>query len=203
MLLPFEPYRTEWKDRFCSISTELVALLYAFDPVIEHIGSTSVEGLSAKPVIDVLVGLHDEEDLDKIPELLAGNHYTYYEKYNDDMPYRRFFIRFKEQPAHYGFPQLVTHETMMPLAMHDHAFREAHIHAIPVASEHWERHIAFRDYLRTHTAVRDAYAQLKKGLVQREWEDGNDYNLAKDAFIKEHEKKAVAWYRENQYNITK
>lgn len=195
MLLPFEPYRTEWKDHFRIISTELAALLHVVDPVIEHIGSTSVEGLSAKPVIDVLVGLHQEEDLDKVPTLLAGNHYTYYEKYNDDMPYRRFFIQFNERPEHYGFPQLVTNETSIPAPMHEHAFRVAHIHAIPLASEHWERHIAFRDYLRTHAAVRDAYAQLKKDLVQREWEDGNDYNKAKDAFIKHEERRAVAWYR--------
>lgn len=203
MLLPFEPYRTEWKNHFRIISTELAALLHAVDLVIEHIGSTSVEGLSAKPVIDVLMGLHNEEDLDKIPALLAGNHYTYYEKYNDDMPYRRFFIQFHERPQHYGFPELVTNETPIPAPMHDHVFRVAHIHAIPVASEHWERHIAFRDYLRTHTAVRDAYALLKKGLIQQEWEDGNDYNEAKDAFIKYEERRAVAWYRSLKNNLTK
>lgn len=195
MLLPFEPYRADWNERFRIVSRELADLLHPVNPVIEHIGSTSVAGLSAKPVIDVLVGLQSAEDLDKVPVLLAGNRYTYYEKYNDDMPYRRFFIRFRERPEHYGFPQLVTHGTPVPALVHDHAFREAHIHVIPVASEHWERHMAFRDYLRTHAAVKQAYQQLKEVLVQKEWEDGNDYNRAKDAFIKQEERRAVAWYR--------
>ena len=78
--------------------------------------------------------------------------------------------------------------------MHDHSLRIAHIHAIPQQSEHWLRHIAFRDYLRTHPQVKNAYQALKEQLVQQEWEDGNDYNAGKDVFLKEHERKAVEWY---------
>jgi GrpB-like predicted nucleotidyltransferase (UPF0157 family) len=78
--------------------------------------------------------------------------------------------------------------------MHDYSLRIAHIHAIPKQSEHWLRHIAFRDYLRTHPQVKNEYQVLKEQLVQQEWEDGNDYNAGKDAFLKEHERKAVEWY---------
>ncbi|MGV2482374.1 UNVERIFIED_CONTAM: GrpB family protein, partial [Salmonella enterica subsp. enterica serovar Weltevreden] len=72
---------------------ELEGLIGFLNPQIEHIGSTSVEGLSAKPIIDILIGLPDENDLNKTVEPLTGQGFIYYEKYNQDMPYRRFFVK--------------------------------------------------------------------------------------------------------------
>ncbi|MFA4870114.1 MAG: GrpB family protein [Pedobacter sp.] len=63
-------------------------------------------------------------------------------------------------------------------------------------SEHWMRHIAFRDYLRTHPEIRAEYQQLKEELSTQEWKDGNEYNEAKDSFIKTVEQKAVKWYNQ-------
>lgn len=77
------------------------------DTDIQHIGSTSVEGLSAKPVIDIMIGVNSEKDLDKIPPLLAGRQYVYYEKYNEDMPYRRFFVKLKAKPSEWSFPEQI------------------------------------------------------------------------------------------------
>jgi len=58
------------------------------------------------------------------------------------------------------------------------------------------RHIAFRDYLRTHPEIRAEYQQLKEELSTQEWKDGNEYNEAKDSFIKTVEQKAVKWYNQ-------
>ncbi len=164
------------------------------NPQIEHIRSTSVEGLSAKPIIDIMIGVRSEGDLNKIPSLLKGKTYVYYEKYNEDMPYRRFFIKLKDLPQNLDLPEIIHQGDEIHEKMHDHKLRIAHIHSIPVSSEHWLRHIAFRDYLRTHPEVRDEYQKLKEHLSLQEWHDGNDYNEGKDPFIKKEEQKAVQWY---------
>jgi len=195
MILPFEPYNPMWKANFDSIQNELLALLKPIRSKVDHIGSTAVEGLSAKPIIDILIGLEEENDLDRIPFLLQGKCYVYYEKYNEDMPYRRFFVALIDQPEALGLPEHIAPNDEIPVRLHDHSLRIAHIHSIPLQSEHWLRHIAFRDYLRVHEEVRDQYQAIKEKLVLQQWKDGNDYNDAKDEFLKEHEAKAVEWYK--------
>lgn len=82
----------------------------------------------------------------------------------------------------------------MPEALHNHDIRVANIHAIAVDNENWTRHIAFRDYLRAHAAIKQAYQELKEKLSTREWRDGNHYNEGKDSFIKTEEAKAIKWF---------
>ncbi|PKF74568.1 GrpB family protein [Chryseobacterium sp. PMSZPI] len=198
MKITVEQYNPSWKIQFDSIKNELEKNIGFLSPRIEHIGSTSVEGLSAKPIIDIMIGIKDEEELDKIPVLLQGQDYVYYEKYNKDMPYRRFFIKLIDRPRKLDLPEIIHTNDEIPEKIHDHTLRIAHIHVIPISSEHWTRHIAFRDYLRTHREIKDEYQHLKEYLSQKEWYDGNDYNEGKDPFIKRAEQKAVQWYVELQ-----
>lgn len=195
MILPFEPYNPIWKANFDSIQHELLALLKPIRSRVDHIGSTAVEGLSAKPIIDILIGLEEENDLDLIPFLLQGKCYVYYEKYNEDMPYRRFFVALIDRPEVLGLPAHIAPDDEIPARLHDHSLRIAHIHSIPTSSVHWLRHIAFRDYLRVHEEVRVHYQAIKEKLALQQWKDGNDYNDAKDEFLKKHEAKAVEWYK--------
>ncbi|MGJ1227277.1 GrpB family protein [Sphingobacterium siyangense] len=195
MILPFEPYNPIWKANFDSIQNELLVLLKPIRSRVDHIGSTAVEGLSAKPIIDILIGLEEENDLDLIPFLLQGKCYVYYEKYNEDMPYRRFFVALIDRPEVLGLPEHIAPDDEIPARLHDHSLRIAHIHSIPTSSVHWLRHIAFRDYLRVHEEVRGQYQVIKEKLILQQWKDGNDYNDAKDEFLKEHEAKAVQWYK--------
>jgi len=195
MILPFEPYNPIWKANFDGIQNELLTLLKPIRSRVDHIGSTAVEGLSAKPIIDILIGLEEENDLDLIPFLLQGKCYVYYEKYNEDMPYRRFFVALIDRPEVLGVPEHIAPDDEIPARLHDHSLRIAHIHSIPTSSVHWLRHIAFRDYLRVHEEVRGQYQVIKEKLVLQQWKDGNDYNDAKDEFLKEHEAKAVEWYK--------
>ncbi|MDN3691235.1 GrpB family protein [Chryseobacterium tructae] len=194
MKVTFEKYNPSWKTQFESIKNELEESIGFLNPEIEHIGSTSVEGLSAKPIIDIMIGVKDESELNQIPLLLQGKNYVYYEKYNEDMPYRRFFIKLVDTPQDLGFPEIINSGDEIPEELHNHHLRIAHIHTIPVSSEHWIRHIAFRDYLRTHPEVKEGYQKLKEELSTMEWFDGNDYNEGKDPFIKREEKNAVQWY---------
>ncbi|BAP33455.1 glutamate rich protein [Chryseobacterium sp. StRB126] len=198
MKVTFEKYNPSWSNQFESIKNELEKSIGFLDPQIQHIGSTSVEGLSAKPIIDIMIGVKDESELNKFPLLLQGKDYVYYEKYNKDMPYRRFFIKLTDKPQNLGFPEIIHSEDEIPEELHNHHLRIAHIHTFPVSSEHWLRHIAFRDYLRTHPEVKEEYQRLKEKLSIMEWLDGNDYNDRKDLFIKREEQNAVQWYLNNQ-----
>lgn len=197
MKLPFAPYNPTWKTVFEQIKTELSRLL-PLDMSIDHIGSTSVGGLSAKPIIDILLGAENTTDLAKIPRLLKLPNVVYYERYNEDMPFRRFFVMFKQSVEEMGVSSVVKLNEEIPEILHNHNLRIAHIHAFVKGSEDWHRHIAFRDYLRAHHEVKNAYEELKKNLIQRDWKDGNKYNEAKDAFLKKYERIALKWYHEKE-----
>lgn len=201
MILPFEPYNPMWKEQFDCIKHDLMLHLQTLNLQIEHIGSTSVEGLAAKPIIDILIGVRDESELNQIPTLVAGKNYVYYPKYNADMPYRRFFVLLKDTPNTWDLPEIIDVDDSIPEKMHDHTLRVAHIHVMPITSEHWTRHLAFRDYLRAHPEVKAAYQKIKEQLVQQQWQDGNDYNDGKDEFIKREEQKAIAWYAQRESKV--
>ena len=99
-------------------------------------------------------------------KLLIKKRYIYYEKYNKDMPYRRFFIKVKDDAGDMQLPFLIKTHDEIPDYLNDNKNRVAHIHILPYNSEHWVSHITFRDFLRAHPGVRDEYRQLKELLVQ-------------------------------------
>jgi len=133
---------------------------------VEHIGSTAVNGLAAKPIIDIMLGLPDFSVADKLVTRIEALGYEYIKKYEDEMPFRRFFVR--------NLTGLRTHQ----------------IHMVEIGGEFWARHLLFRDYLRQNPEVAEKYAALKKQLAEREWEDVNEYADAKTEFIKSVESKA-------------
>lgn len=196
MKITFEKYTPLWKQAFEHIEKELVNAIGFLSPQIEHIGSTSINGLSAKPIIDIMIGLNSAADLDLCPPLLMDNDYVYYENYNLDMPYRKFFVKLKDSPQSLSLPVHIKPGTIIPEKLHNHSLRLAHIHILPLNSTHWIRHIAFRDYLLTHPEVKTEYQQLKEKLSLLEWKDGNEYNDAKDSFIKREEQKAIKWFNQ-------
>jgi GrpB-like predicted nucleotidyltransferase (UPF0157 family) len=195
MKIQFEKYNPNWKHSFEVIKDELIDLIGFINPNIEHIGSTSVEGLSAKPIIDILIGVKNESDLDKTTSPLINNDYIYYEKYNDVMPYRRFFVKLKVTLKNSSLPTIIQKGDKVPTELNEHYYRLAHIHVLQYNSEHWIRHIAFRDYLRIHSKVKNEYQKLKELLSTKEWTDGNEYNEAKDKFLKIEEQNAIKWYK--------
>lgn len=195
MKIILEKYNPDWSVDFQKVNAELNGLLGFLNPIIEHIGSTSVHGLSAKPIIDILVGVREESDLGDTITPLVDNGYVYYEIFNKYMHYRRFFVKHKTSSKDLKTPKVITEENPILASTEEHSNRLAHIHIVPYNSEHWIRHVAFRDYLRAHSAVREQYQKLKGQLSHKEWIDGNDYNKAKDHFLKTEEANAVRWYQ--------
>ena len=125
---------------------------------IEHVGSTAVPGLAAKPIIDMDVLLRSEADLPlAICRLASGG----YQRQGDlGVPGREAFATPPNEIAH-------------------------HLYVCPPDSREYRRHIALRDYLREHPDCASRYAKLKRGLAQRFRHDREAYNLAKTEFVHE------------------
>lgn len=148
-------YDKEW-PRLFDHERDLLLKVFGETAVrIEHIGSTSVPGLAARPIIDVMAGLQDFANVDSLVPKVEDLGYVYIREYEDVMPDRRFFRRMQDRQD--------TH----------------HIHMVEIGSEFWERHLLFRDYLRENPETADEYALLKKSLASRQWKDANNYVDAK------------------------
>jgi len=165
MKINIEKYNPDWKKMFEDEKQSLLTILSGQGIKIEHIGSTAVEGLGAKPVIDIMVGLTNFRYTDDLIPKIIGLGYRYIKEYDSIMPYRRFFVK------------------------ENHGIRTHHIHMVEIGTNFWVRHLKFRDHLRTNKMDREKYYQLKKELSKREWADGNEYAYAKSEFIKKIEGK--------------
>lgn len=152
---------------FLQEKIHLEKILGGLGAKVQHIGSTAVEGLGAKPIIDILVGLPSSGLLDEVAPKMVAAGYAYYPKHEETMPRRRFFK--KELPANL----------------------QCHIHMVKIGGEFWTKHLRFRDHLRSHKADRLAYHALKLDLADREWGSGSDYADAKTEFIRGIEAKAA------------
>lgn len=127
---------------------------------VEHIGSTAVPGLAAKPVIDLMVWVHSLEKAQHAVPLLEALGYIYWR----DNPYsgRLFFV--KGMPL-YGWQR--TH----------------HLYIVQAYNEFW-KHLLFRDYLRLHPDEAKRYEALKRDLAARFREDREAYTNGKSDYIK-------------------
>ena len=193
MKIDIAAYDITWPDSFAQIKSELNRILNSFSPIIEHIGSTSVPKLAAKPVIDVAVGLNDLRDLDGTIQPMLSNHFIYYEVYNTGMPERRLFVGLKDKKDHSLFPNTFSEGDEIPHELIN-VHRHCNIHIWKHGSSEWNRHIAFREYLRQHPSVRDQYGKLKEELSIQNWKDVNEYNDGKNDFIQKIQSQAVEWY---------
>ena len=196
MKIEIEEYNREWTGQFEKIKADLYSILINLNPKIEHIGSTSVPDLAAKPIIDIQVGIKNSNDLDKTIEPMINNHYIYYEIYNSVMPDRRLFVGLKDEKDIRNFQNIYSKGDLIP---HEkiNQLRLTHVHIWEHGTKDWNRHIAFRNYLREHAEVKGQYESLKKQLSLKDWKDGDEYNDAKDSFIKTTEAKAILWDGEN------
>ncbi len=160
------PYSERWSLAFERIRAEVLGL-FADTPVdgepasLQHIGSTSVPGLCAKPVIDVVLGASSLARIEANIGALAALGYGYVAKYERELPMRRYFVRAAEGER----PRV-------------------HVHGVVIGSPIWREHLAFRDALRIDPALRDRYAALKTELAQRHADDKAAYTDAKAPFIR-------------------
>jgi GrpB-like predicted nucleotidyltransferase (UPF0157 family) len=162
-------HKDEWKALFIHEKKQLIRLLTKKRAIrVEHIGSTAVPCLPAKPTIDILVEVSDYKiKQNEIKEIMVSAGY----------------IHMKEQVNHLMFVKGYTTEGFKGQCYH--------IHMEPKGSDSiWEK-IYFRDYLISNPKVAEEYAALKKVLAQKYEFDRDAYTEAKTDFIKKVTLKAM------------
>lgn len=153
-------YNTQWPVLFEQEKKILLNALDKWQIIIEHIGSTAVPGLSAKPVIDILIGIDDLARVDsEFIKIVQSLGYEYVPQYEQEIPERRYFRKNNE-----------------------HGIRTYQIHVVQKDSDFWHRHLFFRDYLRKHPEAVKEYDVLKRELAQHHT-DTQEYARAKTDFI--------------------
>lgn len=161
------PHTSEWEALFKAEADNLSRVFGEELLEIHHIGSTSIPGIVAKPVIDILPVVKDIHAVDHLTPSFEALGYEARGEFG--MPGRRFFIK-----------------------KHD-GKRLFNVHIFEKDHPDIERHLRFRDYLRAHPEDATAYPELKKGLVSQFPDDIEQYSWGKEDFVKAVELKAFLW----------
>jgi GrpB-like predicted nucleotidyltransferase (UPF0157 family) len=171
-LYTFTDYSPDWPLAFEQAAAQLRSLLGDDLVAIHHIGSTSVPGLAAKPIIDLLPVAQSIAAIEaKIPQMEAAG-YRAWGEYG--LPGRCYFTRDQD------------------------GYRTHNIHIYGQGDPDIERHLAFRDYLRAHPNVRDEYAAVKWAAYAQYPADIDGYSDSKHDWIRTIEAQAVVWYRQSK-----
>jgi GrpB-like predicted nucleotidyltransferase (UPF0157 family) len=150
-------YDAAWPAMFAAEAALVEPILRPFLVAgIEHIGSTAVPGLAAKPVIDIMAPVESLAASRDAIEALRAAGYLY-------APYREDVMHWLCKPG----PEVRTH----------------HLHLVPLRSALWNDRIAFRDALRWHPEVAAEYADLKRQLAVTHGDDREAYTEGKGAFV--------------------
>lgn len=151
---------SRWQLVFDALAAELRTALADLDIVVEHVGSTSVPGLAAKPIIDIAVGVRGEIAIDRIIQILEPLGYIY-RRDEGARGGQLFVVDQEDQPGH----------------------RIAYIHMVTTDDPQWARYLGFRDLLRGNPDARIEYEQLKRRLAAEFPDDRIGYTSAKQSFI--------------------
>lgn len=157
-----------WTAMFESEASRIASAIGQTVVRIHHIGSTAIPKIKAKPIIDILLEVVSVEALDQQTPLLGALGYEVMGEFG--IPGRRYFRLDDLQGTR-------THQ----------------VHAFEAGVANVVRHIAFRDYMRAHPLVAEEYGALKERLANAFPHDSNAYVDGKDAFVKEHERRALRW----------
>ncbi len=161
------PYDSNWAALFEIEQNRVMAALGEILVSVHHIGSTSIPGIYAKPVIDMLAEATSIEEMDSHASAMIRIGYEVMGEFG--IPTRRYFRKDVE------------------------GIRTFQIHAFQVSSPEIDRHIKFRDYLIAHPVEAREYSDLKRQLVRQHSGSQDEYIEGKDGFIKEIDRKASLW----------
>ncbi len=151
-----------WAEAFEHAKADLQIALAARVLGIEHIGSTAVPGLAAKPVIDVLLGVASLDDVPACIPLLVARGWIYPEEFNRTLVGRRFLLR-----------------------RNDDGMRTHHAHFVVYRGPLWNEYVDFRDKLRESDVLRDRYETLKRDLAAQFHDQRDKYTASKTDFVQE------------------
>jgi GrpB-like predicted nucleotidyltransferase (UPF0157 family) len=150
-------YSSAWPGLFEREASRIMQVCAGAVTLVEHIGSTAIPGMPAKPILDLMPGLAAYADGLKTIEPMQRLGYEYFGE--NGIPGRYYFdLKFEGRSV-------------------------AHVHMFETGSQPWQRHLIFRDQLRLDPAAAARYAELKKELAARFRKDREAYTNAKSGFI--------------------
>lgn len=148
-----------WRAEFSSECRRIGAALAVLGCEIEHVGSTAVAGIPAKPILDIAVGCASETDVRAVRGVLEGLGYLYGEDLGESGG--QLFVR--------GAGAVRTH----------------HLHVVPLGGRQWQSYLSFREVLRTDADARERYAAAKRALAARFKDDRKSYSDGKASTVQE------------------
>lgn len=157
-------HHDEWVEEFVKEKENLLKLVGDIALDIQHIGSTSIPNLSAKPIIDILMAVKSLSDVSKIRQILEDNGYEYRENGSDDI--QVLFAKGSEDK------------------------RTHYLHITEIGSKEWQNSIGFRDYMRSHPEEVKKYEEIKLALASKYPDDRGEYTSGKKNYVEEVFKKA-------------
>jgi len=171
------PHNPEWAAAYASEAASIVRALSNLPIELEHIGSTAIPGIVAKPVIDMLGAVPSVEKLDEHSDRLTTLGYEALGEFG--IAGRRYF---RKNAAN--------------------GVRTHHLHVFAVDCPEIARHLNFRDYLRAFPMTAVAYSALKQDLAKRSG-DTRAYTDGKTAFVRAVDLRALAWAARNRLQLTR
>lgn len=167
MKVRLSDYNPQWPYLFkeeCDVLTEILG-----SEVIrfEHFGSTSVKGMKAKPVIDMMVIVKDIEKIDQYNKIFELRGYDIAGEWG--IAGRRLFRKDGEHRTH-------------------------HIHIYEISNQEIKRHLLLRNYLRVNSKEVADYSKFKT-LLSNKFEDTREYSKAKKEYVKNLEKRAIEYFK--------
>lgn len=157
-MVKIEKYNPKWKDQFIALKKMIIENIGDLILKVEHVGSTSVEGLAAKPIIDLDIVI---EDNSKLPAVIKGlKKLGYIHQGNLGIEGREAFKKVSED-----------------------RFQNHHLYVCPQDGRGYLEHIALRDYLRNNKKARIEYGKLKRKLADKFPYQVEKYCNAKSKFI--------------------
>lgn len=161
-----QPYQKTWTNDFKNIKNILEAALNGLNIQIEHVGSTSVQDLPAKAIIDIDIVFDNFDDFELVKQRLKS--LDYYHNGDQGISGREVFKRNKNATQH------KTLDTI-----------KHHLYVCHISNAELKRHLAFRDYLRKNQTARAEYTTLKYKIAELANQDRKIYAQLKETMAKE------------------
>ncbi|MCR4688270.1 MAG: GrpB family protein [Saccharofermentans sp.] len=150
------PHNDAWETEGRNTAAKLKEILGDTAVDVQHIGSTSIKGIYAKPILDLVVGVNDFGDILAKNDLLAQNGFYYR---GQDIPGQHLYVC--------GEGEIRTH----------------HIHVVIYQDPNWNNYLTMRNYLNSHPEDAKRYSDLKISLGEKYADDRNTYTAMKEDFI--------------------
>ncbi|MDG5471230.1 GrpB family protein [Jeotgalibacillus sp. ET6] len=157
-----EDYTPEWKDEFTRIKKEVVQTTEIEENRIEHIGSTAIKGMVAKPILDMIVGVNDIQNVGD--KLFSDLKQTGFLRLKVERPNEIVLAKFSDE----------TYEE-----------KTHYIHLVEFQEELWNNLLFFRDYLNSNELARKHYLEIKLDYLKTASTGIEEYTDRKEAFVKE------------------